>query len=341
MATVLNVSPHNSPKNISFNCDYCKSKVKNKVTCSKCNRHFHFGCLTAALKVKNPKCQHVREISIDDVNDEDNPQFDAISHLIKKVIRNEYDKLRNDIFDLTMEVRNLKKENGKLLKLLTAKDNSSSAKNSLELENNTRTPNVTIPIDTIEDHDIPAKPEDVIAPVIEPVTESLKTAADTIDDNKIETSVSPDPLKSADTDRTINYEWEQPRKQRRHHNPKKTNKDTVTGTAEMTSDENFATTKEHRAWFFLVQIKKDTDPSTIQKYIRGMIPEIKFLETTKLPVNGINSPFKLGTDFELREKIFRQDFWPKGVIIRRFNFKSNSSKPNENFRLSRPSATQT
>ncbi|KAJ3644236.1 hypothetical protein Zmor_026905 [Zophobas morio] len=109
----------------------------------------------------------------------------------------------------------------------------------------------------------------------------------------------------------------------------------------MTSDENFAAAKEHRAWFFRGQIKKDTDPSTIQKYIRGMIPEIKFLETTKLPVNGINSAFKLGTDFELREKNFSKNFWPRGVIIRGFNFNSNSSKPNKNFRPSRPSATQT
>mgnify|MGYP005985577459 FL=1 len=56
---------------------------------------------------------------------------------------------------------------------------------------------------------------------------------------------------------------------------------------------------------------------------------------------GINAAFKLGTDFEITEKIFSYDFWPKDVILRCFNFNNNSSKSNENFIISRPSAIQT
>lgn len=43
-----------------------------------------------------------------------------------------------------------------------------------------------------------------------------------------------------------------------------------------------------------------------------------------ISVNGIYEAFKLGVPFEYKDLVLKEDFWPQGVSIRRFNFPKNS-----------------
>lgn len=50
------------------------------------------------------------------------------------------------------------------------------------------------------------------------------------------------------------------------------------------------------------------------------IPNHKFIvEKLNTHYNDFIS-FKIGADFELYDKLHSIDFWPEGIVIRRFNF---------------------
>jgi hypothetical protein len=84
---------------------------------------------------------------------------------------------------------------------------------------------------------------------------------------------------------------------------------------------------EKRAWFHLSKIKSGTTVELVTKYLESTFPEHKDFVVEKLETKGLNYSFKIGVDFELKNKVMNPEIWPKNVAIRRFLFQKKHNQP--------------
>lgn len=82
-----------------------------------------------------------------------------------------------------------------------------------------------------------------------------------------------------------------------------------------------------KAWYFLGRLKPNTESTEIIDYLNKKMPDTD-IQCEKLISQGVNSCFKVGVDFEGREKIEDPNFWPIGVILRRYIFRKRASTKN-------------
>lgn len=79
-----------------------------------------------------------------------------------------------------------------------------------------------------------------------------------------------------------------------------------------------------RAYLYIGKVNPGASKDTIVKYIRNKAPGVDFV-VDELPKReeALSRAFKLTMDFTLLETFNRSDFWPQGVIVKRFfQFKS-------------------
>ncbi|RZB40487.1 hypothetical protein BDFB_013442, partial [Asbolus verrucosus] len=75
------------------------------------------------------------------------------------------------------------------------------------------------------------------------------------------------------------------------------------------------------AWFYLGRVRKSTSDEVIKNYIVQKIPgSVKDLTVDKLSNNGTYDSFKIGILFDCKDNLSNEEFWPKCVLLRRFNF---------------------
>lgn len=74
---------------------------------------------------------------------------------------------------------------------------------------------------------------------------------------------------------------------------------------------------EKRAWFHLGKIKSGTTETDVMSFIGKSFPDIEFV-VEKLETKGLNCSFKLGVDFEHKEKVLDSTKWPKYATLRRY-----------------------
>lgn len=79
-------------------------------------------------------------------------------------------------------------------------------------------------------------------------------------------------------------------------------------------------TGEKKAWYHLGKLKGNTTEEQVQQFLRNSFPEIEFV-VEKLDSKGLTSSFKLGLDFEVKDKILDSSIWPKYVTLKRFLFR--------------------
>lgn len=78
-----------------------------------------------------------------------------------------------------------------------------------------------------------------------------------------------------------------------------------------------------KAWLHLGKINKDCKEEDVVELIKAKFPENK----TEIVVEKISredstsASFRLGIDFDLLEEVNRGDFWPRGVIVKRYFFR--------------------
>ncbi|KAL3265471.1 hypothetical protein HHI36_009675, partial [Cryptolaemus montrouzieri] len=73
-----------------------------------------------------------------------------------------------------------------------------------------------------------------------------------------------------------------------------------------------------RIWLYIGRCEKETSVDDVAKYIKDKIPQSEFI-IEKLNSKGINSSFKIG-DENLKDELYKSEFWPSGILVKRFRF---------------------
>lgn len=80
---------------------------------------------------------------------------------------------------------------------------------------------------------------------------------------------------------------------------------------------------ERLAWLYVGNVNRNTTEENIRKFLEGqfnnetfLIEEIKKHETN----HSKNKSFKVGFSFKILENLTQHDIWPRGVVVRRYNF---------------------
>ncbi|KAJ3616448.1 hypothetical protein Zmor_011890 [Zophobas morio] len=96
---------------------------------------------------------------------------------------------------------------------------------------------------------------------------------------------------------------------------------TITGTSTDDNNSSFTSSYVKRAWFYIGKVDKDAEIDAIKTYIGKRLKSSDVeLIIEKLPAKGNFQAFKLGVPFIHKEVLQDSEFWPKGIILRRFNF---------------------
>ena len=123
-----------------------------------------------------------------------------------------------------------------------------------------------------------------------------------------------------------------PRRRRRY--PRKS---VNTGTAEIDADDNaFAGRDENdkKAWLFISRVKDGVTEKTVKDYILkktqldGKDVSVQSIDTTYERKD--NKCFQVGIKFQLKDRLYESDFWPKGVAYHRFRFVFNTHEKSTN-----------
>lgn len=81
--------------------------------------------------------------------------------------------------------------------------------------------------------------------------------------------------------------------------------------------------EEKKIWLYISKIKDNITAETIQEYITNKTKTDKEVKVKKLDTKTSrknNKAFMIGVDFSLKEKVYKEDFWPAGITFTRFNF---------------------
>ena len=81
---------------------------------------------------------------------------------------------------------------------------------------------------------------------------------------------------------------------------------------------------EKMAWLYLGNLKKNTTTEKVKKYLEsnGIQDNI---ECEELHTIGDKKAFKIGFPFKFLGSTDRPDFWPQGIVVRRFRFRKTQS----------------
>ena len=77
------------------------------------------------------------------------------------------------------------------------------------------------------------------------------------------------------------------------------------------------------AWLFLGRLKEDTTPDKVKNYLQNNGIQGN-LNCEEIESRGRNKAFKIGIPFEYLETVNASDFWPEGVLIKRYLFRRTS-----------------
>lgn len=105
-------------------------------------------------------------------------------------------------------------------------------------------------------------------------------------------------------------------------------KPTVVGTAEVTPSANAFIGRElndKKAWLFISRVKDGVNEKIVKDYIMRKTKlddkdvSVKTIETSYEKKDS--QCFQVGVKFELKDQLYEEDFWPRGVAFRRYRFR--------------------
>lgn len=82
---------------------------------------------------------------------------------------------------------------------------------------------------------------------------------------------------------------------------------------------------EKKAWLYLGRLHSDTTEEAVKKYISDSFADVT-ATVERLESKGSNASFKVGVDFEKKDKLFNSSVWPKDAVLKRFLFRRGRSK---------------
>lgn len=101
---------------------------------------------------------------------------------------------------------------------------------------------------------------------------------------------------------------------------KRKNRSDVIGSKKLDNSEGSLIGADRRMWLYVGRTSAQTNEQVVLDYL-SLNTGIKDFEVTKLPSRGIYPSFKVSAPFSVKEKLQDPDFWPSGVLTRRFNFR--------------------
>lgn len=113
-------------------------------------------------------------------------------------------------------------------------------------------------------------------------------------------------------------EWKTQPTRRNNQNRQREHQTNPTNYARKASDDLQAASK--KAWLYIGKLKDNTTPDNVKKYMekKGIQGNIICEE---LQTQGDNKAFKIGFPFNYIRETEQPEFWPQGIIARRFNFR--------------------
>lgn len=120
--------------------------------------------------------------------------------------------------------------------------------------------------------------------------------------------------------------------------PRRRQKDLCIGTADIQDAENDFIGKEinKKVWLFISRVKDHVTGEKIKTYImdKANLEDDRdvVVERIKTKYDDIRKDcqcFKVGIRFDLKEQVYTQNFWPKKVAFRRFDFQTKSNVEDE------------
>ncbi|KAJ3660477.1 hypothetical protein Zmor_004925 [Zophobas morio] len=312
-------------------CKKCKIMPVAGLTCIKCGSLSHPSCVKLLKNVKT-----ISETRINCCDNSDNfdnsvlqsqpdellipqSQFEILITKAIEPLLMQIESLRND-------VRNLKESNVELVRLLTCPSMVNSQQmqqlKSYYVTNSEKSINfseseVSAPKNPVFSH---TKNEYRVGKKYVNTRDKKATADNPTQD--IMSSSSRDKPKDKIVCKDVqDDDWVV---QRRSHKSGRRKAPTIVGTLKNVNEcGELRSSYVKRAWFYVGKVVKGTEASVVKQYVRNKLSSNDMV-VENISVNGIYEAFKLGVPFEYKDLVLKEDFWPQGVSIRRFNFPKNS-----------------
>lgn len=303
-------------------CKYCKKNMTNGLICKKCSAAYHNSC---AIRVKTCCEQLIQEVST--AEQSNNPQNTVEQYLreenilLKQIIKDK-DTIINDkefIISLLNHKLSSLEEN---LKSIPEKKSQNMNKNTQLKNTNHKTDN-TVSVTTkqkLNDKTLPRKHTNL--EILQSNQENIMKELINLNDN------NDNPSKTAIGNSEQGKEEPfQPVISRR----KRARDQKVCGEAEISKDDEVSgfvgrELPEKKIWLFVARVKDHVTEDMVQNYIQKKteaestsniyVKEIDTFNKTK-----DNRCFKVGLKYDLLEVAYTNTFWPRGVVVYRFNFK--------------------
>ncbi|KAG5876533.1 hypothetical protein JTB14_033729 [Gonioctena quinquepunctata] len=83
-----------------------------------------------------------------------------------------------------------------------------------------------------------------------------------------------------------------------------------------------------RLWLYVGRCKPFSTPEAIKKYLEKRSPGHEF-DVSKLNSMGRNLSYRIEADLDLEKTLNTPSHWPKGVIVKRFHFRTQNNRDRE------------
>ena len=79
-------------------------------------------------------------------------------------------------------------------------------------------------------------------------------------------------------------------------------------------------------WLYVGKAKLESTESMVREYLEKRFPGREFVVSKVERQSVSTSSFKVGADFDLKDDLYRAETWPSGIMIRRFNFRTEKKQ---------------
>lgn len=109
--------------------------------------------------------------------------------------------------------------------------------------------------------------------------------------------------------------------------PRKLNKHSrgsIIGSGVSTNLDSFSAA-DRKIWIYVGRCKSSTTVEDVKKYLATKIPEAD-IDIEQLISKGSNNSFKIGANENFKNVLYNPDFWPSGILVKRFVFFRENSR---------------
>lgn len=91
---------------------------------------------------------------------------------------------------------------------------------------------------------------------------------------------------------------------------------TIQGSSE---EQNEIAVADRKLWIYVGKLHANTTPEKLSQFLNKKFPN-NFFDVNPLRSGSTSTSFRVGADFSLKDKLYAEETWPKGVLVKRFKF---------------------